>query len=367
VTARRPSLRGKVGLEHGAWLPVLALSLLAGCANEVRPGTIARVPLTVGPLGPRQGAPVALTPPRDVRPSVEHQGQEDKIRFFFTVGIVTHWERAGNYVTNDEEATSHAAAELGDMLTQALRVSRAAEIVPGQANAAFTLETEIVHLYATHYDVTEGTVVVLNTRRGLLGGGAGVTGRQYASYGNVLLRAKLVDRRTGSPVTVWEEHVAGSGQAMPSKEHVESAQTALRMAVGEAAGTLSIRIAAVLDRLGTGPNGAGYELTGQLPPVFLIERVSRLRDFLETLFVETRSGQVLRHDIVPLADRSYGRPGEWLLSRRTPEGIVLSGAGYEAFARSLATKYDLRAYDDAQRFHFFGVRGVGAPPNEAPE
>lgn len=358
------SRAGSIGaLVTRLWLDVLVAVLLAawgvGCADNVQQGTIARVPQVVGPLGARAGAPVALVAPRDKRPSVEREGQDDKTKFFFTVAVVTHWERAGNYVTDDFAATANAPAELATALTDALRVSRAANVVTPEQKPAFSLETEIEHLYGTHYAVTDGTVVVLASKKRLYGGGAGVTTRQYASYGNVVLKARLVDHRTGSPVVVWEEHITGSGQAMPSKEHIEAAQTALRMAVSDAAGQLSLRVAAALDRLGQGPN-AGYVLAGRLPSVFLVERVSRLRDFVETVYVETRSGTVLRHDITPLSDHAYARPGEWLLSRRTAEGVTLSGEGYEAYARALADKYDLRTYDDASRYHFFGVKGAVA-------
>ena len=348
-----------------ALAPSLLLSaLIMGCSDEVHTGTVAKVPMVVGPLGAQMGAGVSVAAPRDVRPGSEHDGEEDRMRFFFTVAVVTHWERAGNYVTNDEAATPRAPAEVRQEIANALIASRAAAVVADGAPSQFTLETDLVHLYGTHYEVGEGTVIVIPGKRkgSVAGGGAGVTARQYASYGNVVLKARLVDRRTGSPVVVWEENVSGSGQAAPSKEHVEAAQTALRMAVSDAIAQLSIRVGAALDRLGHGPNGAGYVLT-QMPSVFLIERVSRFRDFLETVYVETRSGRVLRHDIAPLADHAWGRPGEWLLSRRTPEGIVLSGNGYEALARALADKYDVRAYDDVDRYHFFGVKGVvPAPP-----
>lgn len=346
---------------------LLVALLCAGCADDVQQGHL-RVPVALGPLGPQPIASLAATPPRDVRPAVEREGQENKTRFFFTVAVVTHWERSGNYVTDDFAATKDASGELHGVVQKGLQAANLARLVRPEEKPSFTLETDIEHLYGTHYAVSEGTVVVITNRRGgLQGGGAGVTTRQYASHGNVILKARLLDHRSGSPVVVWEEHVVGTAQAAPSKEHIEAAQTALREATSDAVVTLAVRLGAALDRLQQGPSGPAYVLNGRLPPVFLLERVSRYRDFLEVVHVETSTSRVLRHDVIPLYDRAHARPGEWLLSRRTAEGITLSGEGYEAFARALASRYDLRAYDDAYRYHFFGTKGAAPPPSRPPE
>jgi hypothetical protein len=349
-------------------LGLAPLTGVLGCADDVHQGNL-NVPPTLGPLGPRGGASLAALPPRDSRPPNEREGEENRTRLFWTIAVVTHWERSGNYVTNDFAATADARGELDGVVHKGLTAARVAQLVLPEQRPSFVLETEIEHLYGTHYEVSSGTVVVIPGKRKntVSGGGASVTTRQYASYGNVVLHARLIDNRTGQPVPVWDEHVVGTGQAMPSKEPIEAAQTAVREATADAVATLAVRLGAALDRLGQGPNGVPFVLTERLPPVFLIERVSRLRDFLETVYIETRSGLVLRHDIAPLADRAHGRPGEWLLSRRTPEGIWLSGEGYDAYARALAARYDVRAYDDAYRYHFFGVRGVLPPPQSPPE
>ena len=186
--------------------------------------------------------------------------------------------------------------------------------------------------------------------------------RNYASYGDVILKAQLIDQRGPTPGVVWEEHVLGSGQEAPQSDPIVATQTALREAVADALGTLAVRVGAALDRLQRGPSGPAYTLVGQLPPVFLIERVSRFRNFTERVYVDTASGRVLRHEIVDNPDPAYGRPGEWLLSRRSPEGVMLSPESYEAYARALSSRYDLRTVDDAYRYHFFGVRGTAPPP-----
>lgn len=349
-----------------------ALGLLVGCADDVSQGNV-KVPPALGPIGARASTSLTVLPIKDSRPAIEREGEENKTKLFWTMAVVTHWERAGNYVTNDFAATADASGELLQSVVAGLSSARVAKISTNKdAKTPFVLETEIEHLYGTHHEVSSGTVVVIPSSRGrgvsgVAGGGANVNTRQYASYGNVVLHARLIDNRTGQPVPVWDEHVVGTGQAMPSKEPIEAAQHALRDATIDAVSTLAVRLGAALDRLGQGPSGTPYVLTQSLPPVFLIERVSRYREFIETVFVETRSGQVLRHEIARSTDRAYGRPGEWLLSRRTPEGIWLSGEGYEAYARALAAKYDIRAYDDAYRYHFFGVKGSAPPPVAQPE
>ena len=348
-------------------LAALALTAaLAGCGgSEAARGTLAALPIKLGALGPRPSATLAVAPPRDRRPAVEHAGESIGTAFFFTVGVVTHWERRGSYVTDDEAVSPTALAELAEAATSALSAANVARVVAPSAPSDFLLEVDVEHLYGTHYAVTDGTVVVVSmqgNRGGFTGAGVGTSGRQYASYGNVGLAARLLDRRSGQPLVVWSEHVAGTGVEPPQPQHQRAAQTALRMALADAMATLSVRVGAALDRLEVGPNGPAFVVAAEGPPVFLAERVSQLRDFVERVYVETRTGVVLRHEVVPNADHAYARPGDWLLSRRTPEGVVLSPEGYEAWARALAARYDLRRVDDAARYHFFGVRGAAPPP-----
>jgi hypothetical protein len=338
-----------------AWL---LASLGTGCGDGgAHTGTLRGIPIQLGPLGYAPSASLSVAIPVDKRPAAEHEGDSIRTRLFFTTGIVTYWSRRGNYITNDEACSPEAVSELHGAMIDTLRAANVATSVVPAGQTEFALETEIEHLYGTHYAINEGTVVVVSGQRST---NAGVfTGaRQYASYGNVIVKARLVDRRGTRPVPIWEEHVVGFGQQEPFKNHIVSTQTALREAVSDALTTLAVRVGAALDRVQRGPTGPTYNLSGQLPPVFLIERVSRYRNFLERVYVDTLSGRVLRHEIVPLADPAWARPGEWLLSRRSPEGVVLSPESYEAYARALAASYDLRTVDDAYRYHFFGKRGV---------
>lgn len=349
---------------------VALAALIVGCAEDpAERGSLARLPVKLGPLGYHPTASLAVAVPVDRRPEVEHVGASLETKLFFTCAVVTHWERTGNYVTSDFAASPEAVREMHENEIAALRAANVARAVVPAGATDFTLETEIEHLYGTHFAINEGTVIVFSMQEGRGRGSTNMGNvdvlakqRQYASYGNVVLRAKLVDRRGPQPVVVWDEHVVGSAQMPPEKNHKRAAQTALRAAVADAMATLAVRVGAALDRLEQGPQGPTYVVEGKLPPVFLLERVSRYRDFLERVYVETASGRVLRHEIVPNADHAYAKPGEWLLSRRTPEGVLLSAEGYEHFARALARKYDLRTFDDAYRYHFFGVLGTAPPP-----
>jgi hypothetical protein len=333
--------------------------LLLGC-EEPHPGSIAGAQVPLAYVGPGVGAPVEVALPRDVRPPVEHEGQRDGTSLFFTILVVTHWETRGNYLTNDFAATSDASGELRSVVANALYGSRAASPVPPGAAAPFALEIDIEHLYATHYTVHNGTVVVLAGKRAA-GGGANAFARDYASYGNVTLLARLVEK--SSHKVLWEEHVSGFGQAPPNEnDAIGPAQIALRQAVGDATGKLVSRVATALDRLGAGPGARTGSVAAGVPSAFVVERVSRLRDFIEYLTIESASGKVVSDVIKPLANRAYARPGDWLLSRRTLDGAMLDGESYDALAHGLATRYDLRTYDDANRYHFFGLKGVVAPP-----
>lgn len=334
-----------------------ALALLPGCGEEaVRVGTLRGIPATLGPLGYAPTASLSVSAPVDQRPQIEHAGDNIRTNLFFTTIVVTHWERRGNFVTSDEVASPMAVTELHEAMIDALRTANVAkEVVPSGA-AEFSLETRIDHLYATHHAVNSGTVMVMEGRRDTHAA-VGSRSRQYAAYGNVVLSAKLVDHRSGLPRVIWEEQVVGAGQQPPGRNYKVAAQTALREAVADALATLSVRVGAALDRIQRGPTGPAYTMQG-LPPVFLIERVSRYRNFVERVYVDTASGHVLRHEIGPNADPALARPGEWLLSRRSPEGVVLTPEAYESYARALAVRYDLRTVDDLSRYHFFGVRAA---------
>lgn len=338
---------GLIALCTTAWLAI-------GCA-EVQVGTLRGLPVRLGPLGPSAGATLVVSTPVDRRPEVERTGDAVRMRTFLTIGVVTHWSRRGNYVTDEQASTPNAAAELQAGAIEALRAARVARWVGVSGQADFTLQTDIVHLYATHFGASQGTVFVAGSRR------ASTTGvfagsRNFASYGNVVIGARLIDHRGPAPFTVWQEQVSGFGQEPPAEDELGAAQAAIREAASDALATLAVRVAAALDRLRVGPSGPSYELSGQLPAVFLIERVSRYRNFVERVYIETDTARVLRHEIEPLADPAFARPGDWLLSRKTAEGITLSPSSYLAYSRTLASKYDLRTVDDVQRLHFFGAR-----------
>lgn len=362
---RRPAL-------YAALVVTVLAAFGSGCASEAAArGTLGELPVRYGPLGFAPSASLAVSVPVDARPSAEHLGASIDTKLFFTTVVVTHWQRRGNYLTDDSAASIHAVGELHAGMIDALRAANVARSVVPQGATDFNLETTIEHLYATHHAVNQGTVVVFmatdNHGNGMSNVDVLAGARHYACYGNVILHAKLVDRRGPQPVVVWDEHVVGSGQEPPGEDRIVSAQTALREAVVDALATLSVRVGAALDRLQVGPSGPAHAISTGFPPVFVIERVSRYRSFLERVYIDTASGRVLRHEIGPSADPALSRPGDWLLSRRSPEGVMLSPEAYQAYARALAARYDLRTIDDAYRYHFFGVRSaISAGASQAP-
>jgi hypothetical protein len=340
-----------------------ALVLLVGCGGpKVVQGTLRGPEITAASVPRHPQITLSVSQPVDARPAEEHEGAtvRTKLFVFFLFGV--HIKREGNFITNDFTATADASGELHALAVQHLAAAGVAKKVTAKSAGDFELKLTIEHLYGTHFAANKQTIVVVNGKHST-DGVVDVHVHDYAAYGNVTLRAELVDRRDGGARTVWTEHVTGYAQRPAEKERVREAQFAVQLAVSDALTTLSQRVSAALDRLGVGPSGPPMVLSGagSFPTTFAIERMSRLRDFLERVYVDTASGRVLRHEVMPAPDRYASRPGDWVLSRVTAEGVQLSPEGYEAFARSLAGRYDLRQVDDAAHYHFFGVLGTAAP------
>jgi hypothetical protein len=342
----------------------LALSLLAGCGGAgVREGTLKGPEIVRASVARRPQITLHVGQVQDARPEEEHKGATvaTKLFVFFLFGV--HIKREGNYVTNDFAASPEAAAELHTLAIESLATAGVAKKVSATSAGDFDLRLTIEHLYGTHFAANKQTIVVVGSDRDT-NAVVDVHSHNYAGYGNVTLKAELIDNRSGAPQLLWTERVTGYAQR-PAGEgnRVQEVQFAVQLAVSDALTTLSQRVGAALDRLGVGPSGPPMAISGagQFPAVFAIERISRYRDFLERVFVDTASGRVVRHEITPAPDRYASRPGDWLLSRTTPDGVELSPDGYEAFARALAARYDLRQVDDAARYHFFGVLGTAAP------
>jgi hypothetical protein len=305
---------------------------------------------------------LSLPPPIDARPANEHEGDSirTKLFVFFLFGV--HIKREGNYLTNDFAATADASGELHVLAVQHLAAAGVAKKVTAKSAGDFELKLTIEHLYGTHFAANKQTIVVVNGKHST-DAVVDVHAHDYAAYGNVTLKAELVDRRAGANKVVWTEHVTGYAQRPADQKRVREVQFAVQLATADALSTLSQRVSAVLDRLGVGPSGPPMILSGagSFPTAFAIERMSRYRDFLERVYVDTATGKVLKHEIMPAPDRFASRPGDWVLSRVTAEGVQLSPEGYESFARSLAGRYDLRQVDDVAHYHFFGVLGTASP------
>jgi len=341
---------------------VLLASFVVACGGHaVQPGT-----LHGPPIAPAKGArhpqvSIVVGPVSDVRPKEEHEGASVGTRLFVFFLFGVHIRREGNYITNDYAATSNAPNELRSLAAQTLASSGVATKVTQSGNADFELRLAVEHLYGTHFAANKETIVVVRSNKSA-DAFVDVHARNYAAYGDVTLRAELVDRRTNPPRVVWTEHVPGYAQRPASDDRVAEVQVALKLATADALSTLAMRVGAALDRLSVGPSGAPMVLApgSPMPTSFAIERMSRFRDFLERVYIETATGKVIRHEILDAPDRYSSRPGDWLLSRVTAEGVNLSPEGYEAFSRVLAGRYDVRLVDDAAHYHFFGVLGTAA-------
>ncbi len=344
------------------------LALLAGtlaltaCGPGVRKGTLYG-PETASAQTPRRPQ-ITLSIPRvaDLRPKEEHEGATVGTRLFVFFLFGVHIRREGNYITNDFAAAPEATTELRALAIQSLAAQGIAKKVTAKGPSDFELRLSIEHLYGTHFAANKQTIVVVNSNRST-DAVVDVHSHNYAGYGDVTLKAELVDLRGGEPRVVWTERVPGYAQRPAGDNRIAEVQNAVQLAVADAMLTLSQRVGAALDRLQVGPSGPPMVLSagGGFPPVFAIERMSRFRDFLERVYVDTATGRVVRHEILPAPDRYASRPGDWLLSRVTAEGANLSPEGYEGFARSLAARYDLRLVDDAAHYHFFGVIGTAVP------
>jgi hypothetical protein len=301
---------------------------------------------------------MSLAPIVDARPREEIDGRRPGITalVFFLVGLYA--SSRGNYVTDAYESAEDAPRDLSTVAANALASSGLAN--PVAAAGDFELKLTIEHLYATNFQAHKGWVIILSGRSSSTVAGDS-KGHEYATYGVATLRAELVDHRGGRAVTVWSEHVDGFSQRPPgSTDPHGERRAAVDLAVSDALATLTQRAGAALDRLGAGPSGAPMVIAsgGALPPFLAIERQSRYRDFFERVYIEPATGRVVSHEVGPARDRYQSRPGDWLLSRVTAEGVMLSDEGYEAYARALAARYDLRKVDDLAHYHFFGVRGV---------
>lgn len=343
------------------WLALALLGATACGGSKVVQGTLGG-PAMARAMDARPQITLHVGTVKDERPAEEHEGASvrTKLFVFFLFGV--HIKREGNYITSDFAASPDAAAELHTLAVESLAARGVAKKVTATHAGDLDLQLTIEHLYGTHFAANKQTVIVVSSQQST-NAFVDVHANNYAAYGNVTLRAELIDRRGATPRTVWTEHVTGYAQRPAEKERVREVQIAVQLATADALATLSQRVSAALDRLGIGPSGPPMVLSaaGSFPTTFAIERMSRYRDFLERVYLDTASGRVLRHEIVPAPDRYASRPGDWLLARVTAEGALLSPEGYTAFAKSLAARYDLRQVDDAAHYHFFGVLGTATP------
>jgi hypothetical protein len=336
--------------------PILfaAAAPLVGCVS-IPPPTLRGAPIASPTTQRTPRARVAIESIRDLRPIEEHVGDtaHTKLFVFFVFGF--HKSTEGNALTGDEDVSRDATGELRALASDWLATSKVARVVDS-ADADFGLELDVEHLYASRFRAGSVTVIASGKHHSTV---AAASLDEHAIYGDVTLHARLFDRRDGTRRLVWDEHVSGYAQGNPPRDPIAETRATVQAAVGDALDTLDQRLGAVLDRLAIGPSGAPRSAHAEATqPTFVVERMSRLRDYLERVTIDTASGVVARHEIVDAPDRYASRPGDWLLSRVTSDGHWLDDDAYDRLTIALADRYDLRVLDDAAHVHFFGRRAT---------
>lgn len=326
----------------------LALGPSACVSSTWRLGPIGDPSVGLSPLGPTPRASLSIASPIDTRPDVERRGR----RAVRSRSPDRRPSAAASHEIAAEGQGTDTTRSLGAALRTTLASARVVRAPKAGESPDYTLTVKLEHLYVTRY------LRPSDDASGEKRGGNLV-------YGNAGLRVALVEGSSPAGRELWRGYVGGACVLSASEASV--GERARRIALRRAIARLTRRLSEALDRLGPGPTAYRGPERASPPPVFLIERVSRTRELLETLFVDAAAASVLRHEVTPLPDPSYGKPGEWLLARRSVEGLWLPDGAYEALARSLDNAYDLRSLDDAERYHFFGPREAPArvPPAEA--
>ncbi|MCU0684677.1 MAG: hypothetical protein MUF34_20925 [Polyangiaceae bacterium] len=335
-----------------------ALGLAACTPPPLRLGPLGDASAELGPLGALPRASLAIAPVLDVRPAIERRGSSAPSS---RGNVLREADGASDGAPEllTEGPTTDAAHELALALQTTLRRARLArEPGPGEG-PDYTLVVRLERLYVTRYRRGDAPPNAAAPRRPSRVDelGAGLV------YGNAGLRVTLVEGRSPAGRPLWTGYVAG---AAALRDGDAAAERARREALRGALGRLAWRLGEALDRLGRGPSVYRGPPRSSPPAIFLIERVSRTRTLRETIYVDAAAASVVRHEVSALPEPSYGRPGEWLLSRRTIEGLWLPDGPYEALARSLGPAYELRALDDAERYHFFGPREAPAKASTEP-
>jgi hypothetical protein len=316
-------------------LAALALGLAACSPAAFRLGPVGDASAALSPLGAPPRASLALAAPVDARPAIERAGRQAPRPNGRDRGA------AGDELAAEAPGTD-AARELAAALRTTLDRARVAtKPRPGEA-PDYTLTVRLEHLYVTRQGAAPGRPP------------------PRLVYGNAGLLVTLVEGRGREAFRDY-----ASGASVLRADEPSAGDRARREALREALTELALRLGEALDRLGRGPSTYRGPARAEPPAVFLVERVSRTRTLLETLYVDAAVASVLRHEVRPLPDPSYGRPGEWLLARRTVEGLWLPEGPYQALARALDPRYDLRALDDAERYHFFGPHEEPPKPSAA--
>jgi hypothetical protein len=344
-------------------LAALPLLLSFGCM-ELPAGSLLHPPANP-PLAAGGPYTIAVAPPKDSRPVIEHEGDSPHTRFFFTLVFFWWIDKRGSWVTSDHAVSPNAPAELAQLTAGYLERTGAFRAVVASGPADFLLESEILHLYATFYEARR-TVVVVNPgdRSGQNASYNQTTSKvAFAPYGNAVIRYSLFDTRGGQKHLVWQRTVTGTGQSPPLHDVTPALRFLVRDAAMRALGAMALYLTRAVEEYAPPPfDAAAYtaaidaqQRQGQLQ--FVVERHAARRTASELLTIDALSGRILTHRIAPNVATPVGRPGEWLLSRERSDGTLMPYGEYAALASFLSRAYDLRRVDEIYHYHFFGKVG----------
>jgi hypothetical protein len=335
---------------------------LAACAGRV-PGSIYHPAQNTALLTTPGSWTLSVEAPLDERPPAEKNGVDPETTAFVFLLFYIYKAERGNLVTSPVELGLAPMADLHRATIEYLarsNVFRSVQAAPAPAD--FLLRATVRNLFASRYVSSSFSMAWSKDSADVSSAKA-----QHAPFGNAVVDYELVDQRGGKREVVWRDTVSGFAAGSPEDPKFAVLPSVARAAVASLLGRLARALHLTSDRLATRERSAP-------PPavapgfLFYVQRTSPTREGIDLVTIEFPTGRIAAARRVEADALPPGKPGEWLLSRRSPSGELIIGERYEAMARALAEKFDLRRIDDAYFYHFFGLRGrkPAMPPAPPP-
>jgi hypothetical protein len=337
-------------------LCLATLSFSACPAPRLKSGTLMH-PVRERPLARSARFSVSVAMPTDRRPAIERKGDTAHTTALIFLGLFAYYTERGNRITDDRALSPALTQELHTLTRRYLAQSGVFTHVRSAGKQAdFLLTTDVLHLYGSQYQA----------RSFMAGGGANNHSSSYSAagfgvYGNVVLRCRLYDLRSGKKHFFWERYVVGTAKSGAASVSETTAHgDAARLATRDALARLTRVVGGAVRRYAPAPfDGKTYR--GSLARQrqsrrlrFIVQRLSPDRSKTEFLTIDDASGAAIGRSVERTRGTSFGRPGDWMLSRRRLDGSAMPLTEHASLARFLANDYDLRRVDDIHHFHYFG-------------